>query len=109
MWRKIVGKEVIGLQFPNHLSTEVCDLIDKLLIRDPKQRLQNPNEIRSHPWFKGLDWQNLEKFNIAPPYKPIPTPIEPEPKDITIEEEKEETPDRITRETFMGFTFEASS
>jgi len=34
------------------------DLLKKLFIKDPNQRLgmKDENEIKSHPWFNGIDW-----------------------------------------------------
>jgi len=37
------------------MSPEACDLIKKLLVIDPKQRLgdKGADEIKAHPFFKG--------------------------------------------------------
>ncbi|OHT06487.1 hypothetical protein TRFO_25518 [Tritrichomonas foetus] len=51
-------------------SPEVRDLIRRLLCRDPKKRLgsQSIDEIKNHPWFKGIDWNNL--LEMKPPFVP---------------------------------------
>ncbi|XP_044714815.1 kinase [Hirsutella rhossiliensis] len=50
------------------ISDEAKDLINKLLCMDPKQRLganreekfgSGGEEIRSHPWFQGINWDTL--------------------------------------------------
>ncbi|KAK4231459.1 Serine/threonine-protein kinase cek1 [Podospora fimiseda] len=50
------------------ISPEAKDLVDKLLCSDPQQRLganreekyqSGGEEIRSHPWFKDLNWDTL--------------------------------------------------
>lgn len=50
------------------ISDEAKDLINKLLCMDPKQRLganreekfgSGGEEIRSHPWFQGINWNTL--------------------------------------------------
>ncbi|KAH0498793.1 hypothetical protein TgHK011_006030 [Trichoderma gracile] len=50
------------------VSDEAKDLINKLLCMDPQQRLganreekyaSGGEEIRSHPWFKGVNWDTL--------------------------------------------------
>lgn len=51
-------------------SPEVRDLISKLLILDPKTRLgaKGIKEIQEHPWFKGIDWKNVDA--LEPPFVP---------------------------------------
>lgn len=43
------------------ISPEAKDLISKLLCRDPKKRLgtHGVEEIKSHPFFNGVDWATL--------------------------------------------------
>ncbi|KID86304.1 Serine/threonine-protein kinase domain protein [Metarhizium guizhouense ARSEF 977] len=50
------------------ISEEAKDLINKLLCMDPKERLganrdekfsSGGEEIRSHPWFEGINWDSL--------------------------------------------------
>lgn len=54
----------------NNFSPEVADLVDKLLIADPEKRLgaKSIDEIKQHPWFKGIDWDHLQE--IEPPFTP---------------------------------------
>lgn len=43
------------------------------LTKNPEQRLGcsgDENEIRRHPFFSRLDWDELEKRNIKPPFRP---------------------------------------
>ena len=37
--------------------------------RDPEQRLgaRDRNELRNHPFFAGIDWENLERKELTPP------------------------------------------
>jgi len=67
MYHKIMTAE---LRIPASFSPEVADIITKFLKRDPKQRLQDANQIRSHPWFASLDWAALENLQITPPFVP---------------------------------------
>jgi len=50
-------------------------LINKLLTIDEKQRLgaNGAAEIKKHPWFKGIDWNNIRKSRapIVPAKKSI--------------------------------------
>lgn len=47
----------------NMISADAVDIITKLLTADHEKRLgaNNVNEIKKHPWFKGIDWANLRK------------------------------------------------
>ena len=57
------------------MSENAFDLISKLLQKDPTRRLghseQDADEIKSHPFFEGIDWERLLKKEIEPPVKPI--------------------------------------
>ncbi|GLJ23604.1 hypothetical protein SUGI_0447040 [Cryptomeria japonica] len=56
--------------------TPLRDLIQRLLIKDPKRRLgfNGVEEIKSHFFFRGLDWESIEMLvNVtAPPFVPSP-------------------------------------
>lgn len=49
--------------YPHHLSPEVRSLIEKLLKREPSQRIGSGEEgliaIKKHKWFVGVDWEKL--------------------------------------------------
>jgi len=67
MYHKIMTAE---LRMPATFSPEVSDIISKFLKRDPKARLQDPAQIKTHPWFRDLDWVALEKLQITPQFIP---------------------------------------
>ncbi|CAD8164851.1 unnamed protein product [Paramecium pentaurelia] len=61
------------LKLPRHLSQEAKDIIIQLLIRDPKRRLgckEDSKEIKSHPWFNDINWQDCYNKKLQPP-KPL--------------------------------------
>ena len=66
------------LQFPPQCaaSPEARDLIRALLQRDPAQRLGSRRaeggvaDIKGHPFFRGMDWERLERKEVAPPFVP---------------------------------------
>ena len=73
--RKILWPEDSELE----VSSEAKDLINKLLCLDPRERLGNNNddkygsggeEIRSHPWFIGVNWETL--LQDEPQFVPAP-------------------------------------
>lgn len=49
------------------MSDEAKDLIDKLLILDPEKR-PTPAEIKAHPFFSNIDWEQLlaQKMPFVP-------------------------------------------
>jgi protein-serine/threonine kinase len=63
--------EKAKLEFSDHLSEEIRDLITKLLIRNPKKRLGSGKkgalEIMEHRFFHGTDWNMVLEKRITPP------------------------------------------
>ncbi|GAB0096284.1 Non-specific serine/threonine protein kinase [Sergentomyia squamirostris] len=59
---------------PERLSSDVRDLISKLLIKDPKKRLGGSKvdavDIKSHPFFRRIDWVKLVRKEIPAPFRP---------------------------------------
>ncbi|KAJ9578919.1 hypothetical protein L9F63_004876, partial [Diploptera punctata] len=59
---------------PAELSPEVSDFISKLLIKDSKKRLgggeDDAEELKRHPFFKGINWDELSRKLIAAPFVP---------------------------------------
>ena len=62
------------LRFPqrNPLSKEAQDIISKLLERDPSIRLgaRGVEEVKSHPYFEGINWTLLEQKKLPTPFQP---------------------------------------
>nr|CCA20877.1 protein kinase putative [Albugo laibachii Nc14] len=62
------------LVIPDYLSPNARDLIQRLLHRDPAQRLGSGKlgdaEIFEHPFFSVIDWGKLRKRELAPPFRP---------------------------------------
>lgn len=56
---------IVAVQDPT-----AADLIDKLLIKNPNERLgfHGPEEVMGHPWFEGIDWNSLDSMD--PPFTP---------------------------------------
>lgn len=63
-----------SLEFPPNFDTVTADFISGLLHRVPQDRLgagpYGPQEIRSHPYFAGLDWSDVYHKRIKPEYVP---------------------------------------
>ena len=69
MYRKILEST---LEFPPDMSPEACDLISRMLARDPRARLgyQGSSEIKAHPFFRAYDWDKLYRREMQPPWTP---------------------------------------
>jgi len=74
---KFISKyAVLFTEIPPHTNVnEVSmDIIKKLLNTDNSKRLGSgatgAKEIKSHPFFKGIDWELLEAKQIPPPFMP---------------------------------------
>ncbi|CAL8467133.1 g6669 [Coccomyxa elongata] len=61
--------------FPAHFSVNARDLIRKLLQADLSKRYGclagGANDIKNHPWFKGVDWIKVAKREETPPIRPV--------------------------------------
>lgn len=46
------------VDFPKSINRDARDLIEKLLVVNPKQRLgyNGSEEIKNHPFFQGVNW-----------------------------------------------------
>jgi len=58
------------LNMPKHLSGDCKSLLKGLLQRDTKQRLRM-GQIKSHPFFKAVNWKKMLNKEIRPPIIPI--------------------------------------
>ncbi|XP_077596112.1 ribosomal protein S6 kinase alpha-4 isoform X1 [Stigmatopora nigra] len=60
--------------FPSMIGATAQDLLRKLLEKDPHKRLgsgpRGATDIKSHTFFKGLNWDDLAQKKIASPFKP---------------------------------------
>ncbi|XP_041419004.1 protein kinase C delta type-like [Xenopus laevis] len=60
--------------YSEQLSTELQDLLEKLLKKKPYKRLGFKGDIRRHPFFKSINWIKVEIQNVEPPFQPEPQP-----------------------------------
>ena len=68
MFEDIKNREV---KFYDFHSSAAKDLIEKLLEKDPEKRLGSAEEIKSHEFFRSVDWDELLARRTVPPYKPV--------------------------------------
>lgn len=60
------------LHIPKFLSSEVKDLLIRLLDKDPNSRLGSEfiSDIKDHPWCADIHWKKVIKKKIDPPFRP---------------------------------------
>jgi len=58
------------LDIPEQLDEHTKVILLALLERDPNKRLSDPSAIKSHPYFKEIDWEKLLKKEIKAPFIP---------------------------------------
>ena len=60
--------------YPIHMPRDSVSILQKLLTREPDMRLgsgpTDAQEIMSHAFFKGTNWEDVYAKKIAPPFKP---------------------------------------
>ncbi|KAK3137061.1 hypothetical protein QOZ80_5BG0447150 [Eleusine coracana subsp. coracana] len=63
----IMNREIPWPHVPDEMSFEAYDLIDKLLIENPVQRLgaTGAGEVKAHPFFKDINWDMLARQKAA--------------------------------------------
>lgn len=74
---QIYSKVMAGIEkiaFPKKCQGACGDLIKSLLKQNPADRLPMRSggikNIKDHEWYKGFDWDKMEKIEMDPPYKP---------------------------------------
>ncbi len=55
---------------PKHASPDLKDILNKILLVDPLKR-PTLQDVKSHRWFKDIDWDRLFHKEITPPFKPV--------------------------------------
>jgi len=62
------------LHYPASLSSKSKHVLRGLLTKDPIRRLgsgpKDAEEIKPHPFFASIDWEKLQRGEIAPPWAP---------------------------------------
>jgi RAC serine/threonine-protein kinase len=67
MYRAILEKDP---PYPDDCSPQALAIMRACIERDPVKRLQDPKQIKAHPFFAGIDWEKLAAKELVPPYIP---------------------------------------
>ncbi|KAG8005510.1 Protein kinase C theta type [Nibea albiflora] len=59
--------------YPRWLTKDAKDILVKLFVREPEERLGVKGNIREHNFFSSTDWKALEQRQVAPPFRPTLT------------------------------------
>ena len=63
-----------GVNYPSILTNNAKDLIKKLLVLNPSERLgsgpDGAEKVKNHPYFKGVVWKDVLQKKIKPPFIP---------------------------------------
>ena len=67
LYKKIIQNKIVFQEF---FSDELKDLLKKMLDKDPKKRIginNDKSDLKSHEFFKEINWEELSKKKINPP------------------------------------------
>ncbi|KAM7258107.1 hypothetical protein ACFE04_013848 [Oxalis oulophora] len=72
----ILNRKIPWPSVPCEMSYEAQDLVSRFLIYDPAQRLgaNGASEVKVHPFFKGVDWDNVASQKAA--FVPLPESVD---------------------------------
>ncbi|KAM4563389.1 protein kinase C zeta type isoform 2-T2 [Odontesthes bonariensis] len=106
------------IRIPRSLSVKAASVLKGFLNKDPKERLgcqvqTGFTDIKSHTFFRSIDWDQLEKKEMTPPFKPqisdqyglenFDTQFTNEPVQLTPDDE--DVIKRIDQSEFEGFEY----
>ncbi|XP_040181830.1 protein kinase C zeta type isoform X1 [Rana temporaria] len=106
------------IRIPRFLSVKASHVLKGFLNKDPKDRLgcqlqTGFADIKSHTFFRSIDWDMLEKKQVVPPFKPqitddygldnFDTQFTSEPVQLTPDDE--DVIKRIDQSEFEGFEY----
>ncbi|KAI3642421.1 hypothetical protein MP228_011976 [Amoeboaphelidium protococcarum] len=62
------------VQFPPNLNKDAVSILTQLLVKDPTKRLgasqADAADIKAHPYFAGVNWEDMLAKKIPPPFIP---------------------------------------
>jgi serine/threonine protein kinase len=67
LFAKIMREEIT---LPRSYSSTIRDFVRQLTRSHIHERLTNIGEIKSHPFFEGMDWDKLWSRELKPPFMP---------------------------------------
>jgi serine/threonine-protein kinase RIM15 len=76
VFQNIIARSIDWIEDDLVLSSDVRDLMEKLMCTDVEERLgtESSDQVKSHDWFKGINWETL--WQEKPLFLPTTTNIE---------------------------------
>ncbi|KAM3910094.1 protein kinase C theta type-like [Leptodactylus fuscus] len=65
-------------EFPPDIDADLKQLIENLLCKNPRQRMGLCRNIKEHPFFSTISWEELEQRRARPPFTPFQPVLEKE-------------------------------
>ncbi|KAM3913303.1 protein kinase C theta type-like [Leptodactylus fuscus] len=65
-------------EFPPDIDADLKHLIENLLCKNPRQRMGLCRNIKEHPFFSTISWEELEQRRARPPFTPFQPVLEKE-------------------------------
>ncbi|XP_076670966.1 protein C kinase 53E isoform X5 [Andrena cerasifolii] len=106
-----------NVSYPKSLSKEARDICKAFLTKNPAKRLgcglRGEEDVRSHTFFRHIDWEKIENREVQPPFKPKikhPKDVSNFDKQFTSEKTDLTPTDKLfmmnlDQTEFMGFSF----
>ncbi|GMH81741.1 hypothetical protein TrVE_jg5227 [Triparma verrucosa] len=58
------------INFPGYFDKDAKDLVRQLTTADVDARIKDPEPIKNHQWFSGVDWSRVSNREAVPPHVP---------------------------------------
>ena len=67
--KTLICEEDFTFGFSDHISMDVCDILDKMFRKDRNFR-PTIAKLKTHKFFNGIDWDSLARRELPPPLQP---------------------------------------
>ncbi|XP_077133712.1 protein kinase C delta type-like [Ranitomeya variabilis] len=61
--------------YPNTMDSQLRDVIERLLCKSPEKRQDVCSNLKGHPFFSPINWEELEAGRSRPPFTMTPIPV----------------------------------
>lgn len=58
------------IRCPRYMKRDTASIIAKFLIKNHHERLTQKTDIQNHPYFKGMNWDDVQDRKLKPPFRP---------------------------------------
>ncbi|XP_077133711.1 uncharacterized protein LOC143788168 [Ranitomeya variabilis] len=61
--------------YPNTMDSQLRNVIERLLCKSPEKRQEVCSNLKGHPFFSTINWEELEAGRSRPPFTMTPIPV----------------------------------